>query len=428
MLWTTDTDINVDSDIRVYGFMLIMVTAITILLGLLPALRMTRISSVLHVKHKTMGGAHRLNLNKLLISFQVGLSLLLVVGAGLLTRTLINIQRIETGWDPENILIFHAGLGPRQADFCKAVGALPGVQAVSYANLPLLTGARSNTQVPLTDNPSENLSVLRLDVSEMYLQTMGIPLLAGRGFETLDVEDAQQVIIVNRSLAQALFQNDNPVGRFLTIQQQPYRIVGVCGDSKYYDLKMPFEPTVFFPARKGAWYAIRTAASPQDFIQRVRQTLRTVNASVPMSEVTTLKASLSEHTRQEQCFAWLVSSLALLAVLQSCIGLYGLMALQVNRRTGEIGLRMALGASPRTVAWPILRSALSMAAIGVVIGLPMVWGIVRIIRNHLYGIQPHDPVTIIAAVVLLVGIAILAAWIPARRAARIDPMEALRYE
>jgi ABC-type antimicrobial peptide transport system permease subunit len=173
---------------------------------------------------------------------------------------------------------------------------------------------------------------------------------------------------------------------------------------------------------------VRTATNPQGLVPTVRKTLTSINPGVALSDVKTMKIRISENTRQERAFFWLASSLAFLAVLQSCIGLYGLMAQNVTRRTSEIGIRMALGAAPLAVAWPILRNALYMVCAGIVVGLPLVFAVMRIIRSYLFGIQPYDPATVIGAVLLLLSVAILTVWIPARRAAKVDPMEALRYE
>ena len=160
----------------------------------------------------------------------------------------------------------------------------------------------------------------------------------------------------------------------------------------------------------------------------VRKTLSAIDPSVVLSDAKTLQTRIAQKTLQERSFAYLAASLALLAVLQSCIGLYGLMTHSVTRRTSEMGIRMALGATPQAIAWPILRSALCMVATGVVIGMPLVFVVVRLVRSYLFGIQPYDPVTVMGAVVLLLAVALLAAWVPARRATKIDPMEALRYE
>jgi len=428
ILWSQDTALSLRSDFRVYGFVLAVLVVTAVLFGLLPAWRAVRSNPANHLKNKTSLGAPRLRLSKLLISFQVGLSLVLLVGAGLFARTLINIQRIETGFNSENLLVFRADTKGREAEFCSALGALPSVQDVTYSSLPLLTKFRNSTTIPLPGNRSGQLNLLLLNVGETFLETMEVPLLRGRAFQARDMEDSAQVAIVNQTLARSAFPDENPIDRILNIRQKPYRIVGVCGDSKYYDLKVANEPTVFLPSQRGVCYAVRTATNPQGLIPTVRKTLAAIDLSVALSDAKTLRTRIAENTIQERSFAYLALSLAFLAVLQSCIGLYGLMAHNVTCRTGEIGIRMALGAAPQAVAWPILRSALCMAGIGVIIGLPLVWGLVKTIRSYLFGIEPFDPVTVLGAVILLTGVATCAAWIPARRAARIDPMEALLYE
>jgi predicted permease len=428
ILWSQDTAPSLRNDMRVYGFVLAVGVVTTVLFGLLPAWRSVRSNPANHLKNRTSLGTPRLRLSKLLICAQVGLSLLLLVGAGLFARTLINIHRIETGFNSENLLVFRADTKGREAEFCSALSALPGVQNVAYANHPLLTMVRNDTRIPLPGNRSGQLHLLMLNVSETFLETMEIPMLRGRGFQAKDMEDTSQVAIVNQTLARSAFPDENPIDRILTIWQKSYRIVGVCGDSKYYDLKVANEPTVFLPSRHGACYTVRTATDPQTLVPMVRKTLAAIDPSVALSDAKTLRTRIAENTLQERSFAYLAASLAFLAVLQSCIGLYGLMAHNVTRRTSEMGIRMALGATPRIIAWPILRSALCMVGIGVVIGMPLVFVVVRLVRSYLFGIQPYDPVTIISAVVLLLGVALLAAWGPARRAARIDPMEVLRYE
>ncbi len=428
ILWSPGTALTLRSDTRVYGFVLAVLVVTTVLFGLLPAWRAVRSNPASHLKNRTTLGASRLRLGRLLISTQVGLSLLLLVGAGLFARTLINIQRVETGFNSENLLVFRADTKGREAEFCTALGALPGVQDVTYSGIALLTRGSSSTTISLPGNRSRRLNLLIQNVGRTFLETMEIPLLSGRTFQARDMEDSQSVAIVNRTLAQSAFPDENPIDRILKIRRKSYRIVGVCGDSKYYDLKAPFEPTVFLPSGRGAYFAVRSAVDPQGLIPAVRKTLAAIDPGVALSGAKTLKTRIAENTLQERSFAYLASSLALLAVLQSCIGLYGLMAHSVARRTNEIGIRMALGATPGTVAWPILRSALCMAGVGITLGLPLVFAIVRLVRGYLFGIQPHDPATVIGAAVLLFTVAALAAWVPARRAARIDPMEALRYE
>jgi len=210
--------------------------------------------------------------------------------------------------------------------------------------------------------------------------------------------------------------------------------VGLCGDTKYYDLKVPTEPVVFFSMRqhpggvRTAHYHVRTALDPLSLVPAIRGGLADLAPEIPISEIKTQTMQLNESIAQERLFAALGMSLALLAVLLACVGLYGLLAYNVARRMSEMGIRMALGATPQDVAWPILRSALVMACAGIALGLPIALAAVRIVRSVLFGVEPYDPATMIGAVVLLLAVAALAAWLPARRAAKIDPMEALRYE
>jgi predicted permease len=428
VLWSSDTALSLRSDIHVCGFILTLLVLTTVLFGLLPALRIARTSPGIHLKNRTTLSSPRLRLSKLLISVQVGLSLLLLVGAGLFARTLINIQRIETGFNSENLLVFRADTKGREVEFCTALRALPGMQDVTYSNLPLLTGVRSSTTISLSGNRSGQLNILMLSVGKTFLETMDIPLLSGRAFQEVDMENSQGVILVNRALAQSAFPDDNPIDKILKIHRKNYRIVGICGDAKYYDLKVACKPTVFIPSQSGACYALRTAMNPQDLVPTVRKTLASIDPTVALSDAKTLRTRIAENTIQERSFAYLALSLAFLAVLQSCIGLYGLMAHNVTRRTGEIGIRMALGATPKAVAWPILRSAIQMVGIGVTLGLPLAFILVRLIHSYLFGVQSYDPATVISAIILLFSVGVLAAWIPARRAAKIDPMEALRYE
>jgi ABC-type antimicrobial peptide transport system permease subunit len=175
-------------------------------------------------------------------------------------------------------------------------------------------------------------------------------------------------------------------------------------------------------------YAIRTALPPMSLIPAVRKAVADIDRNLPLEGITTQRLAIKESLHLERLLTSLCGSLALLALVLSCIGLYGIMAYNVARRTGEMGIRMALGAQPADVAWPILREALTLTAIGTAIGLPVALALVRSIRAVFYGIEPHDPVTVIAAAVLMIAVATLAAWIPARRAAKVDPMQALRYE
>jgi predicted permease len=266
-----------------------------------------------------------------------------------------------------------------------------------------------------------------MGVDQTFLKTMGIPLLAGRDYNASDLKNEQKVIVVNQSLVKSAFPNNDPIDRIITLDQEPHRIIGVCADIRSYDIKQATEPTIFF-LNPGSSYKIRTAMDPYTLIPAVRKILAAINPAIPMTDMKTQTKQIDESIARERCFAALAISMALLAVLLACIGLYGVMAYNVERRTNEIGIRMALGATACNVAWPILRSALVLAMIGIVVSVPVVFAVVRVVRSYLFGIAPHDPMTLAGAVVSLLTVTLLAAWLPARRAAKVDPMEALRYE
>jgi predicted permease len=447
LLWPSKVEIDLRSDYRVFGFALAVSAAAALLFGLLPALRSASTSPMFNLKSRSTLGGPRLGLGRVLVSIQVGLSVILLVGAGLFARTLVNLYRIDTGFQTKNLLVFKvdaskAGYrGAQLVDYYEqvraSIAALPGVQAVTNSNLRLLTGWMNNStaRVPGRSAPSEaSLPFLGLTVSDSFLSTMGIPLLLGRDFDAVDNEAATRVIVVNHTLARVAFPAENPIGKVLTINSRDYQIVGMCGDITYASLKKAPEPTVFYPCRQHAaniaamHYEVRTPFDPMARVPGLRKRVAGLDRNIPLEDIKTQSLQLDESIARERCLASLALALGLLAVLLTCIGLYGLMAYNVSRRTGEIGLRMAVGARPWDVARPILRDAVRLAAAGVAVGLPVALGLAQLIRANLYGVGPHDSVTLVGVVVLLTGVAVLAAWIPARRAAKVDPMVALRHE
>jgi predicted permease len=273
---------------------------------------------------------------------------------------------------------------------------------------------------------------MALVVSEEYFATMGIKMLQGRDFRPTDTEKSQKVAIVNDKFAREFFPGENPLGQFIMADEQQCQIIGLCSNQKYDTLRRDISPILYIPYSQMRFLyltcIVRSVLPPMSLIPAVRRAVADVDRNLPLEGIKTQKLALEESLAQERLYASLCGSLALLALALSCIGLYGIMAYNVARRTGEMGIRKALGAQPFDVAWPILREALILAAIGIAIGLPIALALVRVIRGIIYGIEPHDPLTMIGAAVLMIAVAALAAWIPARRAAKVDPMEALRYE
>ena len=446
LLWSSTITLNLQSDARVFAFTLAVALGTAMLFGLIPALLSTRVDPIASLKDRSSLGAPRLRWGRVLVSMQVAISVVLLVGAGLFARTLINLYRVETGFNAKNLLVFTldtsaTGLKSEQVlgfyeQARTAIAALPGVQAVAYSNQLLLSGWMNNSVASVkghSNSPEARIPILGLAASDSYLSTMGIPLLLGRGFNASDNRVSSKVIIINRVLARTAFGDENPLGQVLTINSVDYEIVGVCGDITYATLKKAPEPTVFYSFRQHPqWtprhYQVRALADPMALVPAVRATVASLNRQVPMAQIKTQAIQRDESIASERCFAALAAALGLLAVLLTCIGLYGLMAYNVSRRTGEIGLRMAVGARPWDIARPILREAVLLAAIGVVIGMSAALGLGQLIRAVLYGVRPHDPLTLVGVVALLTTVAVLAAWIPARQAAKIDPMVALRHE
>jgi predicted permease len=417
----------------------------TLLSGLFPALRAGNTNPSAGLKDSGSRGAPRLRLGRVLVSAQVSLSILLVVVGGLFCRTLINLYKTDPGFDTENLLLVpidpSKSLSPpsNRQDFFYSVrqkiAGIPGVRSVAFSRETLLSGPVRSAAISIPNHPDERpRESLELIVSDEYFATMGINLLNGRDFRAADIQRMQRIVIVNEEFGRLFFPNENSLGRFIAIEGVEYQIVGICSNHKCQHLRVGISPTLYVPHHKlHPWpgtitYAIRSVLPPMSLITAVRKAIVDLDSNLPLEGMMTQKLVIKKSLYIGRLFASLSGSLALLGLALSCIGLYGIMAYNVARRTGEVGIRMALGARPWDVARPVLREALTFVAIGVAIGLPLALALVRIIRSVFYGIEPHDPITMIGTVVIMFTVAALAAWIPARRAAKVDPMVALRYE
>jgi predicted permease len=435
---------NLQIDMNVLIFALSAGVVTILLSGLFPALRAGNTNPSEGLKDSGNRAAPRLRLGKLLVTTQVGLSIILVVLGGLLCRTLINFYRTDPGFDMENLLLVpitpHESLSPPDdyKVFFNAIrqkiAGIPGVRSAAFTNKTLLSGWIWKADISVPGRPdTKQRGTHGLIVSDGYFATMGINLLDGRDFRVTDIEDSGRVAIVNEEFVRLFFPNENPLLQIIMIDDKEHQIVGICRNHNCQHLRYDISPTLYMPYAQNQRFSsmncmVRSVLPPMSLIPAVRKALADIDRDLPIEGITTQKLLLKETLRYERLFASLSGSLAFLGLALSCIGLYGIMAYNVARRTGEMGIRKALGARSWDVARPILQEALTLAAIGVAIGLPVALALVRLIRFVFYGIEPHDPITMIGAAVLMVAVAFLAAWIPARRAAKIDPMEALRYE
>ena len=436
---------NIALDARILLFTLGVAGATTLLFGFLPALRVSRVNPATGLQSARLQGASRARLGKVLVVTQVALSLLLVAGTGLLIRSLVNLKNIDPGFDTENLLVFRLNAGDAGYDgteridyyesVSRSIAAIPGVSDVAYSSTSLLAGRVSSSGFSLPGrptNPDDDLQANELTVSEAFFSTMGIPMLRGRIFAGTDTQTSTKVMIINDSFGHAFFSDENPIGHYIKLGGNEYQIIGVCCNTKYGSVRSDIAPTMYHSYRQApsgrVSFEVRTFLPELSLVPAVRKVVSSIDKSIPIQELTTQTDLFNRSIIMERLSTTLCGSLAILAVVLACIGLYGLLAYHVAQRMGEIGIRMALGARPRDVAWPILRQAVLLSAIGVAIAMPVTLALSRAMRSVVYGIKPHDPVTMIGAAVLMIVVAALAAWLPARRAAKIDPMEALRYE
>ncbi|HEU5450647.1 MAG TPA: ABC transporter permease, partial [Terriglobales bacterium] len=452
---------EVTPDVRVLGFAAGVSVLAGVLFGIAPALRASRLDLVTAMKSgsRTAGADSRgrFSAGKLLVVAQVALSLLLVVGAGLFVRSLVKLAHQDFGFSPEHVLLVKvdpriAGYKPAQLAglyqrIQQAVNAQPGVRSSALALYTPLSGDNWDGNISIDKNtPEENkhLGSAWVRVTPGYFETMGMPLLLGRGFTEQDTADGTHAVVVNETFAHDFYGKENPIGhRFGRSEatKQQWEIVGVVKSTKHTDPRDAGEDTYFLPVQQLAAGAsqdtgdlylrdlvVRASGNPATIAEAVRQALRGVDDNIPVTRITTMTDQIDASFNQEQLIGVLSAIFGGLALLLACVGLYGLMAYAVARRTNEIGLRMALGASRETVLWMVLRESLVLVAIGVVVGLPLVVAGVRVVKSQLFGIAPYDPLALISALLVLVTIAAMSGFIPARRATRVEPMVALRDE
>jgi predicted permease len=445
------TERNIQFDWRVFGFTSAVTIATGLLFGLAPAWMAARaeVGSSLKESAQTVTRRRKGVSGKAIVVFQIALSALLVVGAGLFLRTLFALQSVDVGFRTDHLILFSIDPPASRYDKGKDVqlhtrleqdfASIPGVQAVTSASLTYIGGNMSNkTFLPVgeSDDPNKQQAEFVNNVGNTFFATMGIPIVAGRAFDAHDTAASPKVAIINQSLARKRFPNVNPLGKeFKTGNDKDgwIRIVGICADTRYANLRDE-PPAQFFMLYQqqsrvgGLTYALRTNLEPAALAPALREAVQKVDRDLPIVDIRTQKEQINSNMQTERIFASLTAGFGLLALVLACVGIYGIMAYSVANRRNEIGIRLALGAQPGQVRGMILRESTLLAVAGIVVGVAAALLLTRLVKSMLYGIGPYDPLTLSAGVLVLLAVALAASWIPARRAAGVEPMEALRHE
>ena len=421
-----------------------------VLFGLAPALQSTRLDMVPALKEIHAGETRTrspLSLSHVLVVSQIGLSLLMLVAAGLFMRTLKNLQSVELGINRENLLLFQ--LNARQAGhrdpeiisfydtLQKRFAALPGVRSASLAHQALIADGESSNCLVVAGNPPDERTRF-LNVGPAFFRTMQVPVLMGREIDEHDQPGSPPVVVVNQVFAHAYFGHESPLGRRLRFgchtAARDMEIVGLTKNAHYGDLKNDIPPVIYVPYSQSPvrydemTYALRTAGDPLTYVKSIREIVHQADTRVPVTDIRTQAGAIDQTMGQEIMFAKLCAAFAILALIIASVGLYGTMSYNVARRTGEIGIRMALGAQRGALVWMVLRDVFLLTAVGLAISVPTALATSRLIQSFLFNIKPNDPLALTLAVGTLLGSALVAGYAPARRASRIDPMVALRHE
>jgi predicted permease len=436
-------------DWQVFGFTALVSIATGLLFGIAPALAALRAPIAATVKRRGVVG-------KSVVAFQIALAALLVITAGLFIRSLIVLTGVTPGFHSDHLLLaqivlpqnrypaganveFHQRMEER-------IAAIPGVSSVAGAEAPYLSGEHLETRLLAQGEVADS----RTDQTEPYnavgirfFETLGIPIVAGRGFTIDDTPASPRVAVINQRLAAARFPNQNPIGKRISVgvyagygdvlTADQIEVVGICADTLYSDLHEPPPPQFFVPyvqqtQVRRLTYHIRARTAPEAIIPALRRVVRAADPALPLVNVRTQQDQIDANLMDERLLVSLTSGFGLLALVLASVGVYGLMAYSVAQRTREIGIRMALGAIPRQILTMVLRESFSLSAAAVALGVATALLVTRFVRSLLFGIAPSDPAVVWGATALVMFVAVGASWLPARRAASVQPMEALRQD
>ena len=447
--------LDVRPDLRVLLFTVGVCLATGVIFGLAPAWRSARVNVAGTLKEAgrgLTGSAGRMSLGKLLVIGQIALSAMLLIGAGWFIRTLSNLQSVNLGYPRDGLVLVDVDLlsagysGERLPvvynELRDRLARIPGVRAVAYSQNGLFSGSESGDRISVegyTPGKAGDDHARFDEVSADYFRIVGIPVLLGRDIGPGDVASAEPVCVVNEAFAKFYFGGRNPLGKHVTDEfpdtRKTFVIVGVARDARDHSLRREINRRFYISALQplGGFspflnYEVRTSGDPARAMQAMRREILAYDSSIPIGGIKTMNALIDDNVRQERLIAQLSTVFGALALLLAAIGLYGVLSYAVAQRTGEIGIRMALGARRGVVIGMILRETAVLIAIGLAAGVPASLACARLVRSTLFGLEPSDPLALAGALGVMLAVAAVAGYIPARRASRVDPLVALRYE
>ncbi len=437
------------------AFTLTITLAAAVLFGLLPAWQATKTDAGTGLKEQSrgaIGGMGRMHWGRSLVSLQLALSVPLLFGAGLLARSVYNLQHLDLGYPAGHLLLVRIDLpestyanarrGRLLRELLEQLRGIPGVRAASFSKLGVFSGGDSNSGievegfVPKKDSDRESA----LDrVGPGYFSTLGVPIILGREILERDQDGAPKICVINQAFAERFFAGRNPIGMRITeigvaAERTAYQVVGVAKNARTQSLRGEVEPRYFkaeeqdLSSAVSATFLIRTAAGTAPVLTAVRQAFRRVDATLPIGSAHSIEEQMAPLTAQDRSTAQLAVVFGSVALALAAIGLYGVLAYGIARRTGEIAVRIALGAQPARVIAMILRETSGLVIAGLVVGAGLAYAASRLIDSRLYGVAPQDPLTLALATMLLLLVVFSATYLPARRASKLDPMTALRQE
>jgi predicted permease len=428
----------------VLGFSAAVAVVAAILFGLVPALTSTRVTlgSTLKIAGTNASPSEgRSRLGRALVTLEMAVALVLVIGAGLFVRTLITLETLDPGFRTDHLLLFSvsptAAKVPEERipalgqEIRSRLAALPGIESVTWSGFPLLYGGVSSTSVSLVEHPDlgNELETQILEIGPGYFETMKIPVLSGRSITLQDCRKDSLGIWINRAFANKYLKGAPALGAHVKYEEKTFEVMSIVGDVKYQSVKADFRPTVYMAMPSGDFsFQVRTAVNPHAMENRVRSAVAEIAPTIAIQDVGTLQEGIDSTLSTENSMARLSAGLGFLALLLASIGIYGVLAYTVTRRTSEIAIRMSLGAMPDNILRLILKEGLTLAFLGAVVGLLASWALTRLVQQFLYGVKAVDPVIFSLATAILLVIAAVACVVPAHRASRVDPVVGLRYE